>query len=238
MIRGKMNKITLIYAYYENPAMLARHFEEWSTYNNKEQFEIIIVDDCSKEFPIDNQIIDVGINTRYFKITSDIPWNQHGARNLAMKHAEGMCFLADMDTLLTKEEAEILLSADLKSNLAYQVLIRNSAKTKITLHPNTFILHSDLFHKVGGYDERYAGYYGTDINFRKRLFRKVGQPKLSPILTQGFGGVIKDSTTKDYGRQGSEYDIRKNLFRLIQLFIAPKAIKPLNFEWCEIDINY
>lgn len=233
-----MNKITLVYSYFDNPNMLKRHQEEWSKYANKEQFEIIIVDDCSINSPAMEKLYDTGIKTRLFYVKTQIPWNQDGARNLAMKHAEGWCLLLDMDMLLPKEEAEILLTYDLHPEVIYKNVRRSIKNNSISCHSNTYLITSKTFWDFGGYDEHFSGYYGSDYAFKKRLRRFYGELKSSPILLHALNGIISDATTKSLGRKNTNYDIRKNKLMMARLFLAPKPKFHIRFEWIEVVLKF
>ena len=229
-----MNKITLVYSYFDNPNMLMRHQEEWSKYENKEQFEIIIVDDCSINTPAIEKLYDTGIKTRLFRVKTQIPWNQDGARNLAMKHAEGWCLLLDMDMLLPKEEAKILLTHEFNRKQIYKNAMRNLKKNAISCHSNTYLVTSETYWHLGGYDEHFSGYYGSDYAFKKRLRRDYGELKQSPVILKGLNGTISDAATTSLGRKNTKYDIRNNILMMARLFFAPKPTRHIRFEWVEV----
>ncbi len=60
-------------------------------------------------------------------------------------------------------------------------------------HPNTWLLTTDLFYRIGGYDERFSGFYGTDGEFRNRVQRTadeigVKRRALLKALRSAIGG--------------------------------------------------
>lgn len=226
--------ITLIYAYFENGQMLDRHLEEWNLYSAKENFSAIIVDDCSKRDPAIDHLknIDFPFPIQLYRINTDIPWNQNGARNLAMTHAQGWCLMTDMDHLLSAENAQDLTETVLDPNKAYRPA-RTRAVDGLPYkpHPNSYILTQELYWKAGGYDEAFCGYYGSDSTFRSQLLKIAEKIDLEIPLILFGKEVIADASTVDYGRKGSDYhvlahpEIRKRKKQNLD------PIPPLNFEW-------
>ncbi len=230
--------MTIVMAYYENAEMLNRHLLEWVQYpaRFKKNLRAIIVDDGSPKNPASQlmqQMIEVGFLVNLFRIKEDIPWNQNGARNLAMTHANGWCLLTDMDHLLSVDQLPALFSMRLKKAKHYMPLRRKA----ITLeqykrHPNTYVLHRDAYWDIGGFDESYAGYYGTDSTFRKRLKQNSKLVKTDVFVMTLFGReVIADASTTVYGRKGTKYHVSKNQELNERKKRTPDPIQPLNFEW-------
>jgi len=230
------NNITLVYAYYENGLMLDRHMLEWAAYPDdcKPNLKAIIVDDGSPKDPAIKHIKPVGFSVELFRIKQDIPWNQNGARNLAMTHASGWCLLTDMDHLLPINMVDKLLNMELKSGVYYiPSRIRAFDGLPYHRHPNSYVMNRELYWKVGGYDEAYAGYYGTDATFRNQLAAKGGgRCELDDFYLILYGReVIPDASTTAYGRKGSEYYIPNNIALKIRKKLNPPPIPPLNFDW-------
>lgn len=217
--------ITLVYAYYNNSKMLDLQLQEWSKYQDKDKWQAIIVDDGSQRDPAIDHLIDVGFPISLYRIKNDIPWNMDGARNLAMTHASGWCLLCDMDHVLTADKAKELQGLALNAGRAYKFQRRLTNGTKINQGANIWIMHADLFWKIGGYDERYAGYYGSDLYFKKSADAVAGKPiELDIELTVYMPAQVKDASTTDYGRLNSKHDLRK-----LKKELAP--VPQLNFEW-------
>lgn len=221
--------------------MFERHLFEWRLYNNTSLFDIVIVDDCSKEDPIENHLLTInsfGFNSvKVFKILDDIPWNQNGARNLAFTHIDhSWCLSTDIDHLLTKDVADRLVNMKLSDDtLSYyrphRKLFKGNEDYK--KHPNSYIIHSDLYWKVGGMDESFCGWYGSDSTFRRRLERfgnELEVPK-DVYLTLYGRDDITDASTTQYGRKDSSFhssnnpELRERRKKLVE------PIKPINFKW-------
>jgi len=223
--------ITLVYAYFNNGGMLDIHLKEWQKY--KGEWQAIIVDDCSMRDPALPHIKKnpPPFPFQLYRINTDIPWNQNGARNLAMTHAEGWCMMTDMDHLLTHSNAKSLSYFTLDPSCYYRPTRVLATGEPYKHHPNSYVLTQDMYWKAGGYDERFCGYYGSDSTFRRQL-AKVGMLKDIQIpLVLHKREVVKDASTTEYGRKGTKYHIANNpeIRRLKKDNLSP--IPPLNFEW-------
>ena len=140
------DKFTLVMAYYENGEMLERHFQEWEQYPGF-PFKVILVDDGSQKDPAINHIKKTKFPLELYRINKDIPWNQNGARNLGMTHADGWCVLTDMDHLLSQDQFEKLYKLNLDPNVHYIPSRRQIGGTIYKTHPNSYILYKDLYTK-------------------------------------------------------------------------------------------
>ena len=101
-------RATIVMAYYENPGMLAKHLAEWTQYDDKDKARLsaVLVDDGSPRNPAEAAIRahgSVGFPITLLRVLENKPWNQDGARNLAMKIAEGWTLMTDMDHMLTRQ---------------------------------------------------------------------------------------------------------------------------------------
>jgi hypothetical protein len=168
--------------YYKNPLMLAEQYRAWSAYPEdlKAEIEIVLVDDGSPAPAMSVPRPDGLPPLRIYRVLTDIPWHQHGARNLAAHEADGpWLFLTDMDHVLPAESLRTLLAVLQVSpaNAVYTLGRRDAPDLKVTRdqhgrvkpHVNTFAIARAWFWAIGGYDEDCVG-YGTDGYFRKRLY--------------------------------------------------------------------
>lgn len=240
----KLPKLTLVMAYYENGGMLDKHLEVFESFPRlyKDRLKVIIVDDGSQDDPASKHMRDVGISIRLFRALVDIPWHQNGARNLGMHHADdGWCLMTDIDHLLTFENFRAILRTRFKPGYAYKPQRMLVDGSEYHQHPNTYLLQKELFWRVGGYNEEFCGYYGTDSTFRVKLaITGLIKDTDSFWLTLYKRTDIEDASTRRYGRKGSEYHIsnnpelaakRKDVYALIR-----DPGKVLNFEWDEVKL--
>jgi len=234
--------ITLVYAYYENADMLREHLKTWLVYIDF--CKIIVVDDGSPTKPAGEVLKEAGWvhpNLQLYRIKPNIPWNQDGARNLAMKHAATTwAFMTDMDHLVPVDQLEKLTDfAALHAKPRHYYMPNQSATDGTSLmreHPNTYLMRVEDFWAMGGYDEDFAGHYGSDGNFRRCAI--MGPAKLTEKKLMQFHTVVyrprdvKDANTKDWGRKGSPFHAWNDP-KLFAKMKAPayKASNPIRFEW-------
>jgi len=238
--------ITLVMPYYDNEAMLQRHLREWVTYrdSDKMQLRVIIVDDASPNKPAVNVLMNsqhVGFPIELFRVLTNIPWNQDGARNLAMQQCRtDWALMTDMDHVLLRDQVRDLIEfahVVAKPGSYYMLARRKADGQWHHPHPNTFLFKVSDFWSMGGYDEDFAGAYGSDGNFR-RCARGAGltERHLHSVNLTLFGTEdIEDANTKDWGRKDSGYH-RSNFPALEAKRRSPpyRAKDPVRFKWEKI----
>lgn len=202
-------KITVILPYYCNPTMLFHQFHHFAGLEDpiRSQVELIVVDDGSP-----NPLPPLATNKarfalRIFRIDEDIRWNQDAARNIGVKEAQtDWIILTDMDHIVSAEALYVATHKTLQRGAAYRfrrqtALDRNGATEPYKPHPNSFLMERETFEKAGGYDERFAGYYGTDADFVERLKMVAPLLQLKEPLIRYPGEVIADARTTAYERK-------------------------------------
>jgi hypothetical protein len=155
--------LTLAYSYYNNINAVEIHVDNWSRYPIKlmKKLHFILIDDCS-----DNKAdlaINFPINLTLLRITDNIPWNQPGAKNLGFKFAKtDWVFTSDIDHILQPEMCEKLLELKKDKKTVYYFSRLTDKGESRNSHPNSFLIHKDIFWELGGYDEDFCGHYGYD----------------------------------------------------------------------------
>lgn len=235
-------KLTLIYTYYENPKMFERQLGNWMTYPKllRDRTEIIVVDDGSKKAPALEVVQAEGgfplLDLRIYRVLVDIPWNQDGARNLAMSECHTLwAFMTDMDHLLPPDQMALMLKMPLKHGEYYMPDQRlTNGESLQRPHPNSYVMSRSDFWTMGGYDEDFAGYYGSDGNFR-RCARSAG---LREIYVESVHTVVYrtedeyDANTKEYGRKDSPLSAKRNPDLLRKMQGPPyRAVNPIRFPY-------
>lgn len=197
---------TLITPYYENPNMLAeqcRHLASLSA-EVREQLSWIVVDDGSSQFPAQMPNIPPLKSVSLYKALVDIRWNWLFCRNLAVsKSLDRWVLMTDIDHLLPEETARTLIYHEHNSRDAYR-FSRVSAPDMLEFkpHPNSWFITTRMFDKVGGYDERFSGYYGSDGDFRDRVRATVERLVLLAYpLIRVPREVVQDASTTRYLRK-------------------------------------
>ena len=172
-----MTDITLIMPYYENPRMLEKHYEHLRQLPDeiKERLHLIIIDDCSPVAPALWSGIDIA-SYQMFRVDVDINWNQDACRNIGVKHAPTeWVLLTDIDHMIPVETLQALQTKKWQSHLVYSFRrVSAPEMTPFKWHPNTWFMTRSMYEKIGGYDERFAGNYGTDSEFQSRLLAVTG----------------------------------------------------------------
>lgn len=237
--------LTFVYAYYENPGMLVEHLREWNRYPPN-TFKFIVVDDGSQRTPALSVIGTGPINPglRLFRIAQNIPWNQDGARNLGMFQCETeWAWISDMDQFVPVNEAvkmERFAAIEALPGEYYMPMRRSAADgSALHPHPNCYLFRRDDFWKMGGYDEDFAGCYGSDGNFRKCARAMLRESQTVAFTTVSFGrSEIPDASTVDFGRKDSPY-WRPNFPHLEAKRRAPPymARNHMRFDWAEVRLR-
>lgn len=211
-----MRSLTLVYAYYDNPGMLALQYETWAGMSDffRRRVSVVIVDDGSPRWPAADVPRPENLpGLSIYRVKRDIPWHQDGARNLgAYMAGDGWLFLSDMDHVLPLESLEQLWRAADNPAVFYTFDRLDAATGKPMLnshgehkpHPNTYAMTRRLYWTAGGYDEDFCGVYGTDGAFRKQLLRVGAHQHLNIPIVRYSREVIPDASTttldrKEYG---------------------------------------
>ena len=213
-----MRDITLILPYYENPSMFELQQDAWSKYPDelRSRLHVIVVDDGSPKSPALPHVRDSGVASfRLFRTGVDVRWNWLFCRNLGVSKAStDWIFMTDMDHVMPKKTLAALLSADLDRRNAYRMSRVDAPDlTPYKPHPNTWFMTRELFDKIGGYDERYSGFYGTDGEFRRRVELNANEIVImKAVMIRYPREVVADASTTQYGRK--EPQDRENVRRI------------------------
>lgn len=243
---GAPAMLTIVLPYYMNGSMLRLQFGNWKAWPGKcrTRLKVIIVDDGSPNSPAANVPRPYGLpELEIYRVLEDRPWHQHAARNLGAHMApEGWLLLTDMDHVLQPDAAAMLFKALDKGRLdpgTVYMLDRVEADTGLpTLgkdgqpkpHPNSFVMTREMFWKIGGYDERATGIYGTDRLFRERCFDAAERGHLKIPLTRYWRDLVPDASTTTLPRkEGRDPALKARIVASIKA--APDKIVTLNFPW-------
>lgn len=241
--RGTMKRrpLTLCLPYYMNPGMLRVQFERLRALPGdvRADLAVIVVDDGSPDGEAQGE--DIGCPLSVFRIEVDIRWNQDAARNIAAHHAETRwLLLTDMDHLVPSATFARILGRKLSASTVYrfsrETLMSRPlpgaalVTTPYKPHPNSWLLTRELYDRIGGYDERFAGHYGTDAEFRDRAARSAAIELLTAALIRVPREVIPDASTTTYQRKGAPED--DGAIRHI------KAVRELDPDWRPLRLQF
>lgn len=199
-----MSRLTLILSYYLNPGMLVEQYKLLRELPDhiKKELNLIIVDDGSPKNPA--FLESTGIPTRLFRMLVDIRWNQDACRNLAVHHTETeWVLLTDIDHMVPERTFQKVLSYQLDAEKVYRFSrVSAPAMEWYKPHPNSWFMTKVIYEgKIGGYDERLAGYYGTDADFSKRVHDNAEVVFFKEPLIRVPREVISDASTTTYLRK-------------------------------------
>lgn len=203
-------KLSIVMAYFNNPGMLHHQYEMFRSYPDhvRQAIEYILVDDCStlgREAQAPGLPWDVRLTIG--RMAKKVRWNQDACRNWGVSQAKAdWLLLTDMDHLIPAETlADLLLlpwSEWPKNEAFWLSRVDYGTLAPYKRHPNSWVMPKALFDRVGGYDERFAGYYGTDGDFAARL-RRIAKISLLPqtLIRVGREHIEDASTPPEYGRK-------------------------------------
>ena len=219
-------RISLVMPYYDNPGMLAKHYATWAAFPDhlKRRIEIVIVDDGSPGVAAAEVPRPKGLpSLKIFRVTVDLPWHQHAARNIGAHEARGpFLLLTDMDLLVPENTfVELLNLTPDRESVVYTFLRIDADTMQPKLHPttgeehphpNTFAMSKEFYWRVGGYDEDYCGIYGTDGLFRKKLWKIAKhEPLRLPIIRYSREVLPDASTTSLPRKEGREEGAKQRI---------------------------
>lgn len=242
-----MDDVQLIYPYYENPGMLERQIETWNAYpwQLKERTKIILIDDGSPNSPALDVVQDKlakDVNLEVYRIHEDKPWNQNGAHNLGFHIArDGWCLSTDIDHVVAPSQLNLLFDLDTDESKFYTFArrqVRNIHFADFKRHPNSWLLTRKMFWDSGGYDEDFAGYYGSDSLFRRALMQVGKRVELDIFLIVYDEEDLPDANTRHFGeeeeggiRKKSKYHSASHPHLAKKRRHSLRAENPLRFKW-------
>lgn len=241
------SKVYLIYPFYDNPCMLEKQVENWNRYKGdlRKSIEIIVVDDCSPT-PAEPIMRKLKGPKKLYRVTENIPWGQHHARNVGavtVKDPNAWLFMSDMDIMLTPEEAYSLFEMKLDPNRYHTFERRFVGEIRPPkFHLNTFLVKHMHYWAVNGYDVDYCGTYGGDAAFLSQLngmakqlhhgypstHLKEGTETSGKIITLwGYEpDIIPDANTKEWTRKEGKF--RKKFIEVLNKKKASGDFRSIN----------
>jgi hypothetical protein len=207
--------LTICLAYYENAGMLERHYTMLAglSADLKTKIELVVVDDGSPDNPARPPSVKVGVSVCIYRILVDVRWNQDAARNLAVhKAVTEWLLLTDIDHLIPEATLRRCVYGKLDPRCAYNFSrVNDPALDTYHPHPNSWLMTKQLYDMAGGYDERFAGVYGTDGMFRGRVKELAANVAMLPeVLIRVPRSVTPDASTTRYLRKQPEDVMNKD----------------------------
>lgn len=204
-----MRPVTLILPYYRNALMFQEQQAYWLSIPEdlREQLHVIVVDDGSPKFQAKAYAPKTSLGLasfRLYRTLVDVRWNWLFCRNLGMAEAStDWALMTDIDHLLPEATLRRIVTGDLDSKDVYRFSrVDAPGLTPYKPHPNTWLMTRKMFDRIGGYDERFSGHYGTDGEFRDRVVMAARQVLMLPeVMIRVPREVVADASTTAYGRK-------------------------------------
>ena len=207
-----MNKLSVIIPVYQKHELAVVHVRECMS-STRIPDEIIVVNDGGEDDLKDKlQQLEKKTKIIYAKILPPkIAWNYTGARNLGFWLSSGnLISIEDQDHIPHKDfyaETEKILDEHpelmrCKSKWRWEILEEDILTKPVEQwvsqggrcpHHDCAVLRRELYLKIKGYDERFAGEYGwSNTNWRRRL-KMAGYEEAG---NAGFQYVVKTPKTR------------------------------------------
>jgi glycosyltransferase involved in cell wall biosynthesis len=233
-----MVKLSIISHYYNHPQMVQDQLAYWESLPDSflSQVEFILVDDCSEKTPV---IPKTKLNLKVFRVITDLPWNQAGARNLGAFNASGdWALYFDIDQKFYYEPMAAVmanlerLDIDTMYYLRIKELIDITVNQPLLHHPNTFLVNLAKFKCYAMYDEDFVGHYGYEDLYMPQVWERHGGKRVLFNDADFFEDM-------GFGTTNLNRDLSRNL-ALAQEKLAAGAKNStgiLRFEWEQLDIT-
>lgn len=233
-----MTKLSIISHYYNHPQMVLDQITYWESLPDSflSQVEFVLVDDCSAQIP---EIETTKLNLKVFRVITDLPWNQAGARNLGAFNASGQWALYfDIDQKFYFEPMLSILSNldSLDTMTMYYMRIKElidiTVNQSLLNHPNTFLVNLEKFKIHAMYDEDFVGHYGYEDLYMPKVWEKNGGKRVLFNNTDFFEDM-------GFGTTNLNRDLSRNLALAQQKMAAGTKNSPgiLRFEWKSLAIS-
>jgi hypothetical protein len=231
------NLVTLVVPYYENPEFLERQIYNWESYSDPvlRYLSIIVVDDGSPVSPAAHclKFRDSWLNRkRLFRIEKDVRWNWLAARNIGfMLASTPWVLVTDMDHMVPGQNMYCRIHGIHDPNVVYGFSRKEHTGHEIAPHPNSWFMTREMFWKIGGYDESFSGYYGTDGEWRRRIRQHAPIHILTDYLIRYE--YQQDSSTTRYKRKQPEDAAVSRIIKARKPGWKPKV---LSFPYHEVQL--
>lgn len=199
-----MRDITLIFPVWNNPIMANIQMGYYSSLpaEVRAHLHVILVDDCSERPPI----VPAGLNFDYreYRVLKHRRWDWLICRNLGMAEAETEWrIMTDIDHIVPEETLRYVMEQPLDAHRPYWFTRKTlTSPTDFTAlvdyksHHDSWMMTGEAFEKVGGYDERYSGNYGSSGEFTNRVRATLGKPVELPVPLWRVGReTVPDAST-------------------------------------------
>ncbi len=227
--------LTLILPFYSNQEFFnTTQLPTWrgAEYDGLREFvSVLVVDDGSPEpayLPAMDS--DRPFSMRLFRIKEDRRWNWIAARNIGAHHAaDGWLLLTDMDHVVPAATLAGLVYGQHEPDMIHGFSRVEHTGQELKPHANSFFMTREMFWRIGGYDEHFSGFYGSDGEYRRRCAKTAPMAIIAdPLIRYEY---VQDSSTTRYKRKQPE-DVA--IQRMVAARTADWRPKVLSFPYGEV----
>lgn len=245
-----MRELSIVIPFYRNLPMLALHLENLSSVEIPvmRQLTIFLIDDCSPaderpDVMLRNANDEVRSRIRLLRVLDDIPWNQHGARNLGAKLCKTHWLLVtDIDRIVPAHDLRILVTRKLDDSKHYKPLqyrmrpLLPLAELSARAPYDQFLCTRRAYWKAGGYDEDYCGSYGGDGPFLKELEKRAPLERLADVRMFRYNRHVLDGANTATLDRDAGAKLYRSRYRdkHSRGDITPR--NPIRFRWNEVKL--
>lgn len=237
-----IESFTIVSSYYSlvdgDIEFVRKRVEDFQKLRASVSCSLILVDDGSPYDRLED-VLD-GLNTEgvsAYRITEDLGFNSHGARNLGVKLSKtNWCLLIDVDVDLNSLNLEKLSLED-DPDRVYEFAL------------NTMMINKKVFDECGGYDEDFVNLHFGDREFISYLMKTYKFEKLNAKLNFMRKGrkvtscdKIEKTTYVSLDKILQPMKVSKNLHAIISTVRDRyerkdfSSKKTLAFDWVKLSI--
>jgi len=212
---------------YNAPQAAQIQVDGWASlsHSQTESLEFLLVDDCSQT-PL--ELRGYGLPLRLLRITTDIPWNMAGAKNLLVSQSTAdwlLFFDVDNRAEPTDIAALSLSLPQLDPRTVYMFPWKNGTPG-VEMHINTFLISREVVENAGGFDEDFCGHYGYEDVYFHYVLQRLGYNRVMLTNVPFVQGLAR---TEDLNR-----DAERNKELAARKFNAGELpMQGLRFNWIE-----
>ena len=188
-----MKPLTLITHHYNGHDRVITLLDHIASFAEeiRSKLSIIVVDDYSDE---SQALPQYDLDITQYRVLTDIPWNQCGARNLGVFMSETpWALLFDVDQHPRERGIKYILHhyEQLQPDTMYSFRVSNYLDANdhqaLEVHPNTLLVPVTNFKEFGMYDEDFAGNYGYEDLYLPVMWEMRGGKRivLGPPIPRG-----------------------------------------------------
>lgn len=234
----KLSYVVQFYLEDNRSNPLLEHIAIYNSYSRDilKHIHFVFVDDHSK-ISIDIPK-DIVLNYTLLRVTTDILWNQGGARNLGVKYAKSeRVIVTDLDVLFPENLLGRLVHYKLPNNSIFKFNTISNLQP-VRPHVNVFFMTKTMYMKTNGVDEEFCGNYGYEDIFFYHQQKALG----TKFFLYSYSNIVhrehKDSKELQHNSLVRDVIVNEQLIA-DKLAIIESSDDPLearsdvylNFEW-------